>query len=229
MGVAMKEFFRGVLKIGVAIVGSIVVLSLIGGVIAWGVAAYNRHEAKPYQEVKRWESDLTDPLTLKMAGKTKLVDGRMYAEFTFDGYPPYLTYAANANSEHVGFSLKFIDKDGFEIATKNLPLGDALKIHTKGKIVGLRYTYDEYMPLETYERFENVRVGWNLSTEKADWENAPVVAPKEFGDPCEPKISKAERIKRLAKYGTVRQAGEDRYEVGSHGLAFFGNELLRCY
>lgn len=47
-------------------------------------------------------------------------------------------------------------------------------------------------------------------------------------DHCAPGISKAERLRRLALHGVVRQSGSDSYNVGGRSLHFFQSELLAC-
>src|SRR5438046_1904494 len=135
----MRDFFKGVLKIGVAIVASVVVLAVIGGLCAWGYDAYKKTQARPYEEIKDWSADLTDSLQLKMHGRTKLVDGRMFAEFNFMGYPDYLTSYANRSNENAGFTLSFVDKDGFEIRSRKLKLSDGMTFTEKGKKLGMQY------------------------------------------------------------------------------------------
>lgn len=240
----MKNFLQGTLKICLAIVGSIVVLAVIGALVAWGIDAYNKNQARPYEQVKLWEQDLTDPLRLKMEGKTKLVNGTMYAEFTFDGYPAYLTASSNRSNDSAGFNLSFKDADGFEIRTHKLKLSEALTITNKGKPAGLRYTFEEYVPVEIYARFHQVQVTWQLDTEPPPPprpaparvpvpDPVPAPSPKPDAQPavedhCAPGLSREERIRRLGERGTLRQTGEGQYSAGTGSLFFYQNSLISC-
>src|SRR6516165_2249455 len=49
------------------------------------------------------------------------------------------------------------------------------------------------------------------------------------GDPCEPEISREERLRRLATFGTVRQVGFGQYQAGDHELMFLRDgTLVHC-
>lgn len=47
-------------------------------------------------------------------------------------------------------------------------------------------------------------------------------------DPCAPSLSKAERLSRLALFGSVRQTGAETYEAGSHEIFYVGATLISC-
>jgi hypothetical protein len=47
-------------------------------------------------------------------------------------------------------------------------------------------------------------------------------------DPCAPGLSKGERLRRLATYGSVRQISAEDYEAGSHEVFYMGSTLITC-
>lgn len=57
----------------------------------------------------------------------------------------------------------------------------------------------------------------------------PAAEVKPLLDHCAPGLSKAERMKRLAQHGTVREAGSGRYEAGNSSVTYFESELLSCH
>jgi len=63
--------------------------------------------------------------------------------------------------------------------------------------------------------------------------NAAAVTPdirSELPDPCAPNLSKAERKRRLSKFGTIRQTGGGTFEAGGHTITFFeyDGSLISC-
>ena len=59
------------------------------------------------------------------------------------------------------------------------------------------------------------------------WQQAPEVKPQL--DHCAPGISKAERLKRLSQYGTVREVGNASFEAGGRTVSFhYDGSLLHC-
>jgi len=53
---------------------------------------------------------------------------------------------------------------------------------------------------------------------------------KENTDHCAPSLSKAERLKRLALKGNVRETGANTYTAGGGYVSFnYGDSLLQCY
>jgi hypothetical protein len=228
------SFFKGALKIAVAIVLAIAALSMLGGTAAYLYEAYQRKQAAPFEEVKTHWVDLTDSLQLKLIAKTKLVEQRLYAEFNFQGYPSYLEFPAN-RGDSTGLTLIFQDKDGFKIFEKFVALHDISAIHNKGVKSGLSYEFNEFMGVDTYRRISQATVSWHLSLEppkaaagKTDF--GPDNDPLSLFDHCAPNISKPERLKRLGKYGAVRQTGMGEYTVGEHKVHYLGggSELYDC-
>lgn len=47
-------------------------------------------------------------------------------------------------------------------------------------------------------------------------------------DPCAPDLSRAERLRRLSSFGSVRQTGDENYEAGSHSILFSFGNMIYC-
>lgn len=222
-------FFRGALKIAVAFVLAIVALSILGGIAAYIYDSHQKSKATPYEAVKQWSFDATDPLGLKLNCKTKLVDSRMYVDLLFAGNPPYLKYASNRPDANRQITIYFKDKDGFKVYEKSIGLYEFTKMIDKGTTVGLAFEFDAFMALNTYARFDHVDLTWNLDTA----EPKPFVISDNLGldkpDHCAPKLPKAERLKRLARHGTIRETGLNEYSAGGRSINFLNSsELLSC-
>jgi len=222
-------FFKGALKIATAIVLAMVALGTLGGIVAYVYEAHQRSKAQPYEVVKPWSYDASEPLGLKFIGRTKLVDSRLYADLRFDGNPPYLKYAANSPPK-ASITVHFKDKDGFKVYEKTVTLREFTTMLDKGVAAGLTYEFNEFVGVETYARFDHVDLTWNVDTAApqpfVDPDVAKVQAP---ADHCAPNISKAERLKRLSKHGTVRETGLNEYSAGSRSITFLSaTELLNC-
>lgn len=54
---------------------------------------------------------------------------------------------------------------------------------------------------------------------------------KENTDHCAPNLSRAERLKRLALKGNVRETGANTYTAGGGFVSFYtgGDSLMQCY
>jgi hypothetical protein len=64
-------------------------------------------------------------------------------------------------------------------------------------------------------------------SEAERWQRGPEVRSQL--DHCSPGISKAERLKRLAQYGTVREVGNASFEAGGRTVSFhYDGALLHC-
>jgi hypothetical protein len=47
-------------------------------------------------------------------------------------------------------------------------------------------------------------------------------------DHCAPNVSKAERLKRLALNGVVRQTSDETYTAGNYEIIYVGGSLISC-
>jgi hypothetical protein len=222
-------FFKGALKIAVAIVLSIVALSILGGIAAYIYENHQKSKATPYEVVKRWSFDATEPLGLKLTGKTKLVDNSMYIDLLFSGNPPYLKYASNRPDANRQITIYFKDKDGFKVYEKSIGLHEFTTMVDKGTPVGLAFEFDVFMALDTYARFDHIDLTWNLDTAEPKLLVDSDVLGQEKPDHCAPNLSKAERLKRLARHGTLRETGLNEYSAGGRSIHFLNSsELLSC-
>ena len=209
-----------------------VILSILGGSAKLAYDSYHHQKAKKYELVKHHRLDLSNSLQLKLHVKTKLVDDTMYVDVSFEGFPAYLSYPANLNSETAGFSMLFLDSDGFTIREERIPLRKFARLTENGKPTGISSEFSSVMPIDAYRRFEGLNVTWNMLLDAPkpnifdQFDDLEGKAP----DPCAPNLSKAERLKRLEKYGTVRQTGTGEYTVGNRVVRYLGgrSELLDC-
>jgi hypothetical protein len=228
----INDFFRAALKIATAIFLAITALSIAG----WGIWKVqdisDKRYAKQYEVIKLWPVNLKDNLQLTLLARTKLVDGRLFAEVNFDGYPAYLSDPRLEAKNRTGsISLLFQDKDGFKVHAKSIQMTEFSKIvDATGKKSGLSFEFDEYMSPETYGRLTALAVQWTLDTVlPVPTASAPTV-DDQLTDHCAPNISKTERLRRLAQHGTLRQTGDGVYEVGNRSLHFFtyDGSLINC-
>ena len=168
-------FFKGALKIALAIVLAMVTLAILAGIAAYLYQAHQKSKAQPHEVVKLWSFDASEPLGLKFTGKTKLVDSRLYVDLQFEGNPPYLNYAANSSPKSkASITVLFKDRDGFKVYEKTVTLREFTTMLSKSVPGGLAYEYDEFIGVDSYARFDHVELMWNMDT----------AAPKlEFVDP----------------------------------------------
>ena len=225
MNTNFKGFIKSTTKTATAIFLAFVGIGLVAAIGTWGVSLYQAKQAQPYEELRSWDVDLTENLKLTLKARTKVVASRLLTAVQFIGYPQYLSNPLNKNGS---LTLHFLDKDGFKIHSKEIKISDFSSIvGPDGKKTGLNSQFEDYIDMETYKRFTQLTVEWILDTE----------APKEptgredptVLDHCAPNLSKSERLKRLAQYGTVRETGNDSYSAGTRSLHFFyDGSLLNC-
>jgi len=203
------------------------ILIVVGGV--WLASdRWEKVQARQYETPKLWTVNLRNNLHFNLTAKTKLSDGRLYMTISSDAYPPYLAYARAAKD--AGLVVNFVDKDGFKVHSKPIMLGSFMtNVNESGKPVGMSFEDSEYMDVDTYASIAKLDVQWSFSTEvpHTPSESAPAEA---LLDPCAPNLAKAERLRRLAQHGTVRQTGPGVYEAAGREVAFFTHDssLLNC-
>lgn len=237
----LKKFLTGVAKVAAAMVVAVLALAVIG----YGISEYRdgarKRDAKPFEEVKTWAPKLHESLGMKMLARTKLVDGLLYAEFVLDGYPAYLSAPglSERNAErHI--TVEFRDTDGFKVFEKSVEIREFTTVVGKDSTpAGLRHQFTQMVSVDDYKRWANAQVGWNLDTKPFDpdaylasVDARPAAKPqvKPAQDHCEPGLSKAERLKRLAQHGTIRQTGMGEYQAGGRSLVYLGDtaEMYSC-
>lgn len=195
------------------------------------VAAYLRaREAEPYQAVKTWSGGVKDYLGVEVRLKTKLVGSNMLIDVTTDGYPRWLEVPElRARNRDGAFTLTFKDADGFKVQSVRLPFKEfSTSVDKDGKPNGMGVQMEQTMSLDDYRRLASLSVEWIADTKLPD--ATPSAAPALRSDPCAPSLAKAERLKRLGQYGTVRQTGMGAYEAGGHVVEYLGGseELYAC-
>lgn len=66
----VRGFFTGAAKLGVGLFVAALALAAAGGAAYWAKLEYDRREAAPYEEPKRWTSDLTTSIGTKVVVRT---------------------------------------------------------------------------------------------------------------------------------------------------------------
>lgn len=190
--------------------------------------AYTKYKSKKYEVVENWSKDLP-PLGLKAKAKTKLVDGYLLAQLEFDGQPVFLTneYLKNKNKD-AKLILQFKDGDNFEIFTYPIAVSRfSLRMNDKGEYTGLYFQLKEIVDTSTYEKFKSMGFEWTIVTEiPKEQINLSKGSTGEgklptSTDHCAPGLSRAERMRRLALNGTIRESAKDSYSAGGKILVFF--------
>lgn len=226
-------YLKSTMRLATALFLSVFALVVVFGLGTAGYYQWQKIQAKEYETAKTWTSDLNSILQFSLNARTKMVDGRLHIIVTTDSLPPYMKYQriAARQDENKGLYLNFVDKDGFKVFSKSIPLSSMTNIvDATGKAVGLNFEADEYLDVAKYASFSKLDVQWNLSTELPA-ATAPTEASTETGaDHCAPNLTKEERLKRLSTYGKLRQTGNGAYSVGHRSVVFFthDNSLLNC-
>lgn len=218
-----KNFFAGTLKLALAFFLALAGLAAAIAIYTHLQDARETEAAKPFEDVREWKFDLRDRLGLDVRAKTKLISGRLLVSIDVAGHPKYLDDPTNKTGS---LNFEFLDKDGFKVASHSVAVSEFTTVVGKsGESTGLRHQYDEYLDLERYRQFVRLQVGWNLVTEPAV--NA---AAKPLLDHCAPNLTKAERLKRLAQHGTVRESGVGEFTVGEHSMTLlpYDGAILSC-
>jgi hypothetical protein len=227
----MNDFFRSTLKIALAIIISVSVLALLGWLAWTGSQSWQREAAKQYEVLRDWSVDLTAPLEMDLRAKTKVVEGRLYIAAAIDGYPAYLSHpmlAAKNQAAHL--TLQFLDPDGFKVFEKATTISEwASVVDTTGAKTGLSSQFDDFVSVEDYKRFSSLTVQWTVNTVIPELPTSPEASAPEVADHCAPKLTKAERLRRLAQHGTVRETGFGEYSVGLRTLNIMDDgSLIYC-
>lgn len=223
---AIKDFLKGTLRAAFAIFTALIGLAAVVAIYFNVKESLELAAAKPFEEVRNWQFDLKDQLGTDVRAKTKLVAGKLLVSIDVVGYSKYFSDSGNQGGS---LSFQFIDKDGFKVTDNSIQISDFSTIVGKtGEPIGLQHQYEENLDVERYRQFAHMKVGWNLVTEPALGTEMQATKPKL--DHCAPKLSKAERLKRLAQYGSVRETGTGSYTAGGHSVTFFeyDGSLLYC-
>ena len=159
--------------------------------------------------------------------------------YTFKSYPwedYQLTdeQQANSNVENsdiAKYGWRFIEDDK---SNKEKPITDEENAKSQAKYDAEKadgFDSDAYLAKKAAEL--------NSSSTKHENNNTKQTPKTEFGlievdydpfevDHCAPDIEKAERLRRLALKGVVRETGYQTYTTGNYEIVFSGNSLYRC-
>jgi hypothetical protein len=224
-------FLKGAFRIAIAICMSALALAAVGW-LAWTVYEQKqREEARQFEVLRDWSIDLSTNLGMRLVAKTKVVNGRLYIAAQFDGYPEYLSHPELRQKNLAGkLNLQFLDVDGFKVYEKPTLLSQwSSVVDPNGKSSGLDAQFDEHISLDDYKRFAAVTVQWHLDTEIPKSSQKPEAVDTGIADHCAPRIARAERLRRLAQHGVVRETGVGSYSAGNKTLSLFEDgSVLHC-
>jgi len=223
---AIKDFLKGTFRLTIAVFLALVGLAALVAIYQHVRESRKLEAAKPFEEVKNWQFDLKDPLGVDVRARTKLVASRLLVSIVVNGHSKYFSDPRNREGS---LSFEFLDKDGFKLAAHTVKISEFTTIVGKsGEPIGLQHQHDEHFELERYRQFSRIQVGWNLVTEPQPAAEAQRTKP--VLDHCAPGLSRAERLKRLAQHGPVRETGIGSYSAGGRSVAFFEYDgtILSC-
>jgi hypothetical protein len=233
---AVRNFFLGSLKIGLG-------LAIALGVLIAASVAYDSLEerqakarAQKHEGVVTWPLDATVTPDLQFSIRTRLLDGDLRAIVIAKGYPEFLSHPANASAKVV---FRFVDEAGFGVVDMDVPLHSLTRSGpTPDKISGLVGEAHVPLSVDRFERIKGVGFQYFIDTRAAFVPEpkvvpsapAPALSASDNGDHCAPGLSRAERLKRLARHGTVRDGGMGSFKAGGHHLMFSVGDgsLLYC-
>lgn len=225
----IKVWFASIRKLTIAIFISILGVLLVVTVYGYAVDFYKSQKNQKYEKIQDWSYD-SSIIGMKVLAKTKLVDSKLYFAVNMIGYPDYLYIPANRGRE---FIFQFQDADNFVIFEKRVPLSDFSKqVDEKNKLIGLNYQTTQFMDVSTYGQFKSLYLQWTFDTDIKKQISAPVASKPqgEQADHCAAGLSRAERLRRLALTGTVRETSYQTYSNGKHFVEFLssGSDILNC-
>ncbi|QIM50757.1 hypothetical protein [Hydrogenophaga crocea] len=234
VAVQIRSFFLGATKIAVAIVVSFVVLAALAFGV-WKVFDAQRIKEEESQAVLReWTSQTKSFLGFDVSAKTKWLDSRVYVSVHLSDAPHYMVDAP-LREENLGRGIfvQFTDADGFKVFEHLVKLSDLSRnVDNEGKAIGFETQFDEFMPIDAYKRVQGFTVRWNLITKMSQPAPEPREPPRPEqagADHCAPGLTRAERLKRLSRFGQVRETGLGEYSAGARSVTFLSTgELLNC-
>lgn len=165
----LKVFLLGTLKIALALI----LAGIAIGMISWGwdVRETGLREAKvaPLAHAKTWNENRMEVLgNVQVKLITKWRDGELFYQFDIFGYPKALEIAQERHraSDKIGFTVEFLDKDGFKISEYTIPLKQLERIieGADGRVTGLRANDRYQMSAEQYRNAAVWHLGWNFDT-----------------------------------------------------------------
>lgn len=225
-------YLKSTMRLTTSIFLAACAFALVSGIGVLGYNYWEKSRAKEFEAAKLWTVDLRNNLQFSLSARTKLVDNQFLIKIETDAYPQYLKdpVLSSKNADQV-IVLNFVDKDGFKVFSKSVEVKElSTTLDPAGQPVGLSFEDDEYMDVRTYSSFARLEAQWTLDTVVASTERIAAKPEVEIQDHCAPNLSKAERLRRLAQHGAVRQTGDGSYAVGYRRLTFFNydNSLIDC-
>lgn len=223
---AIKEFLKGTFRLAAAIFLALVGLAAAVAIFLYAKESRELEAAKPFEAVKSWQVDLDDPLGVGIQARTKLVAGRLFVSVEVTGHPKYFVDPRNREGT---LHFEFLDKDDFKVTTHPVMISDFTTIvGEQGEPIGLQHQYEEDFDVERYRQLSRMQVGWNLVTEPQPAVEAQTAKP--ILDHCAPGLSRAERLKRLAQHGQIRETGRGSFAAGGRSVTFFEYDgtILNC-
>lgn len=226
---AVKDFFQGAAKTALAIFLALLGLVIVIGLFNSAKEHWAARHAKPYEEIQVWQKDLSSTLGMTVSLKTKLVSGTLYGRLEALGSPPFLTDPASFNKNSGrDFVIQLVDKDGFKMWEKSIPLSEMSQIvGSQQVVIGYAADISEVMLVERYAAVEGWNVLWTFDTRALGTNTGRASEP--VLDHCQPSLSKTERLKRLSQHGAVRETGLDEYSAGAHRVVLSYGAVMACH
>ncbi len=158
----IKSFFIGALKIAVAIMLAIALLSIIG----WGIYSYKQKREmvknEPLRKPRIWPSITVPSLdnsTFKLS--TTWRDGELAYQFKMSGFPKELENSFRRGIPH--FTLTFLDENGFKLYEHIIVSSDIVRmVDDKGKGIGVQSKGQIYVNADTYRDTQSWEVTWSF-------------------------------------------------------------------
>ena len=224
----IKEWFLSIRKLTAAIFLSLLGLLVVISFYGYAVDFYKSQKNQKYEKIQDWNYDLS-MIEVKASAKTKVVDDRLYFSVEIDGYPEYLNASINKGRD---FIFQFVDGDNFVLFEKRASLNEFTKnVDAKGNPIGMRYQTTQFMDTSTYEKFKAFIVLWTFDTNVKKQPSAPVATNPQGDqtDHCAAGLSRAERLRRLALNGKVRETGSNSFSAGNKSVMFsYDGGVLYC-
>lgn len=152
----LKTALKGATSLFIAILG----VALVVWLFEISTDYYDKYKAIPYQTLKVWSYSVKDTLGIDVKAKTKVIDGTLYVVLEIVGYPKFFDYEINQENLII---VDFYDGDGFSLLSKDFKLRDFSKlIDKKGNNIGLEAQFEQSISIDTYKRFNKLKIGWNV-------------------------------------------------------------------
>lgn len=165
---AIRDFFISAGKIAVAIVLSIIFLSIVG----WGIYEYYDHRETeknlPLATPRSWREIEVGALeNARFSLSTVWHDGRLAYQLQVNGYPAAFATARDKRTSYSynspEITLTFLDRNGFKIFDHKIRLNEMiLLVDEKGKGIGLSARGDTYVSADNYRGAVSWDVTWSL-------------------------------------------------------------------